>query len=214
MAVKSARLFDAENVSDKSFLRDSPNPGGMPTDRLRRATLVAALLAATALGVAALDAGQGVDACACDGAASAAVDARRGQPNLTLTPTPTPTETPTPTATPTETPDPTETPAPTPTESRTATPARTPTPAGTTTGTATPSTETPPTGTRTEGGTPSPTPDRPVATATAAGTPTPAATPSDDGDDGGTAGESLVLVGLGGLVVVGSAGLALREFRR
>ena len=33
----------------------------MPTDRLRRATLVAALLAATVLGVAALDSGHGTD---------------------------------------------------------------------------------------------------------------------------------------------------------
>ena len=173
----------------------------MPTDRLRRATLVAALLAATVPGVAALDLGHGTDdrsaavpaagtdARGYDGAASVGVDARRSEPNLTLTPTPP--ETPTPTETPTETPA--SIPA------RTATATETPTPAGTATRMPTPSP------TPTETPTPSPTPNQPAATET----PTPAATSDDDG-----AGESPVLIGVGGLVVVGAAALALREFQR
>jgi hypothetical protein len=170
----------------------------MPTDRLRRATLVAALLAATALGVAALDAGWGVDACGCDGAASAGVNARQSQPNLTQTPTPRPTETPTPRPTETPTPSPTETPTPSPTEtptptatpistleppetpapteSPTATPTRTPTPAGTATEAETAVSRT----TATDRSTPSPTASpRPSVTRSRTATSTPEPQPPE-----------------------------------
>ena len=72
-------------------------------------------------------------------------------------------------------------------------------------------TATPSLKTRTEGTTPSSTPDCPAATPTDPGTPTPTAA---TGDDDGAGGESPVLVGVGGLVVVGAAVLTIREFRR
>ena len=54
-------------------------------------------------------------------------------------------------------------------------------------------------------------PDCPAATPTDPGTPTPTAA---TGDDDGAGGESPVLVGVGGLVVVGAAVLTIREVRR
>ena len=200
----------------------------MPADPLRRAVLVAALLAATVLGGAALTSGQyaddrsvsapaaGIDACPCDGHAGGGVDARQRQPTPNLTPTPTPTSTATPTPTPTRTftSDETESPTPTPTPETpalTSSPSATPTsapPSSATPTSAPPSSPTPtptPNATPTNGETPSPTPDQPAATET----PTSVATSDDDG-----AGESPVLIGVGGLVVVGAAALALREFQR